>query len=152
MSSLREQLQKYANRFMQENGVVTFTAMAVAKWAIDNKYWEPQRSTLIKQCAEEIAKALREEYITDRQGRRVRSKHVVVSQKNGHQIPLWADIRTAARNHMSVAFQQRRKRIVGDCRQLKTDVDSYNDNYNSGDPIQLIFDFTNDLQEAEVKI
>jgi hypothetical protein len=33
---------------------------------------------------------------------------------------------------MEIAFQQRRQQILGDCRQLKTDVDSYNDNYNSG--------------------
>ena len=37
--------------------------------------------------------------------------------------------------------------IVGDCRQLKMDVDSYNDNRLPVQPIQMIFDFTYDLEE-----
>ena len=51
---------------------------------------------------------------------------------------------------MEVAFQQRRQQIVGDCRQLKTDVDSYNENGDLSQPIQMIFDFTEDLAELEL--
>lgn len=47
-------------------------------------------------------------------------------------------------------FQQRRQQIIGDCRQLKTDVDSYNENYNSSEALQMIFDFTDDLAEVEL--
>lgn len=61
----------------------------------------------------------------------------------------WGDMRSAPRQHMQPAFQQRRQQIVGDCRQLKTDVDSYNDNYNMGELIQLSLDFTRDVTEAE---
>ena len=50
---------------------------------------------------------------------------------------------------MDVAFKQRREQVVGGCRQLKTDVDRYNENENDGDPIQMIFDFTLDLEELE---
>jgi hypothetical protein len=50
---------------------------------------------------------------------------------------------------MELAFQQRRQRIVGDCRQLKIDIDSYNANYNaSGEPIQIVLDFTDDVTES----
>jgi hypothetical protein len=35
--------------------------------------------------------------------------------------------------------------IVGD--QLKTDVDSYNDNQNKGEALQLVLDFTDDMAE-----
>ncbi len=49
---------------------------------------------------------------------------------------------------MEIAFQQRRRGIVGDCKQLKSDVDSYNQNFNSAAAIQVIFDFTEDLEEA----
>jgi hypothetical protein len=50
---------------------------------------------------------------------------------------------------MEIAFRQRRQQIVGDCRQLKTDLDSYNENYNAGESLQMVFDFTNDLAEIE---
>ena len=48
---------------------------------------------------------------------------------------------------MQMAFQQRRHQIVGDCRQLKMDVDSYNDTRLPEQPIQMIFDFNHDLEE-----
>jgi hypothetical protein len=51
---------------------------------------------------------------------------------------------------MAIAFQQRRQQILGDCRQLKTDLDSYNDNYNTAAPLQMVFDFRDDLAEDEL--
>lgn len=105
---------------------------------------------MLKKCAEELSDAMREEYATDPQGRRVRVKHVARYGEGQAQIPLWADIRTATRAHMEIAFQQRRQQILGDCRQLKTDVDSYNENYSSGEPIQMVFNFTDDLAELEL--
>lgn len=47
------------------------------------------------------------------------------------------------------AFQQRRQQIVGDCVQLKADVDSYNENRTPERPFQLILDFTVDVEERE---
>jgi hypothetical protein len=51
---------------------------------------------------------------------------------------------------MEVAFQQRRNQIVADCLQLKNDVDSYNENRKPVSPMQMIFDFTDDLAELEL--
>jgi hypothetical protein len=48
---------------------------------------------------------------------------------------------------MQRAFTQRREQIVGDCVQLKTDVDAYNDMNKNAEPIQLILDFTDDVDE-----
>ncbi len=68
---------------------------------------------------------------------------------NKRQSTLLGDIRSAPRQHMRVAFQQRRQQVVGDCRQLKADVDSFNENRSADAPIQMIFDFTLDLEELE---
>ena len=62
---------------------------------------------------------------------------------------LWDDIRTASRSHMEVAFQLRRKHIVAECRQVKADVDSYNDTHPGEQPIQMVMDFTEDVEELE---
>jgi hypothetical protein len=51
---------------------------------------------------------------------------------------------------MQRAFQQRRHQIFGDCKQLKTDVDSFNDNRSPETPIQIVFDFRADLEEADL--
>jgi hypothetical protein len=145
-----EQMQHLADQYLQETGKIAATAREMAIWAIDKRLWEAQPSALIKQCAEDFARAMREEYVKDLQGRRVRVKHVAILEEGGEQVPLWADMRMATRDHMDHAFHQRRRAIVGDCKQLKNDVDSYNENFNSGDAIQIVFDFTDDLEEAEI--
>jgi hypothetical protein len=145
-----EQLQKIVADYRSAGQPWPATAHEMAEWAIAEDKWQPQHGAMIRKCADEIAGALREEYFTDPQGRRVRSKHVARYGEGKAQIPLWEDIRTASQEHMEIAFQQRRQQILGDCRQLKTDVDSYNDNYSTADPIQTVFDFTEDLAELEL--
>ena len=117
---------------------------------IERGLWELPKTVLISKCAEDLGRALREEYITDPQGRKVRAKHAArMARDDGEQGALWDDIRTASHEHMQIAFQQRRQGIVGDCHRLKVDVDSYNDNRSPVEPIQLSFDFTNDVLEME---
>ena len=100
--------------------------------------------------AEEISLAMHEEYITDPQGRQVRAKHAARYEVDGKQQTLWADIRDknpGTRRHMQMAFQNRRQQIVGECVQLKLDLDSYNQNWTTGALIQSCFDFTDDLAD-----
>jgi len=150
MSTLKKQFQRIAHEYMRQHDVNYIDLHEVAEWAIRTNRWEPQKSALISQCKELLGRALREEYFTDSQGRRVRAMHVIVKDKSGKQTSIWGDMRTADRDHMAVSFQQRRRQIVGDCRQLKMDVDSYNENYNKGRWIQMSFDFTHDLEEDEI--
>jgi hypothetical protein len=102
-----------------------------------------------RRCADDIAAAMREEYYTDRKGRRVRLLHPAPLLAEGERHMLWDDIRTAARPHMALSFQNRRKGIVGDCRQFKTDADSYNECHPEQEPIQIVFNFEMDLAEME---
>ena len=144
-----EQLQSIVQDYINSGEQWPASSRQIADWAIRMGKWKPQPAALVGQCAEHLSRALREEYETDPQGRNVRSKHAAKVSENGQQTVLWADIRTASREHMQIALQQRRQQIVGDCRQLKADADSYNDNYNGGRLIQLSFDFTRDLAEME---
>jgi len=48
---------------------------------------------------------------------------------------------------MQKAFIQRREQIVGDCVQLCTDVDAYNSIHEDQPPIQMLFDFRDDIEE-----
>lgn len=138
-------LQRIVNQYIEAGEEWPATSHQIAAFAIKNHLWEAQGATLIDLCAEQLARAMREDYIRDPQGRIVRAKHA--ARIAGEQTVLWADIRTASRGHMVIALQQRRQQIVGDCRQLKSDADSYNENNNPGKPIQMVFDFTNDLAE-----
>jgi hypothetical protein len=102
----------------------------------------------LNQCANQIADAMREEYFIDPQGRSVRAKHVAKVLRNGETLPLWQDIRSGDRTHIEIALKQRRQQIVGDCKQLKSDVVSFNQNYSPGKQIEMVFDFRRDLEES----
>lgn len=151
MATLTKQLQKIVRQYLEEGQSWPTTTQDIARWAIRKGLWAPKQAAIIDQCANQLARAMREEHITDPQGRIVRAKHVAKINRNGAQLAFWDDIRTATRQHMEIAFQQRRQQVVGDCKQLKTDVDSYNENRNPGRPIQLNLDFTHDVEEAEIQ-
>jgi len=149
LATYNEQLQRIVAKYREAGEPWPATSRAIAAYAIRMNLWQPQPAMMINRCADELSKAMREEYITDPQGRTVRAKHAVRDQRDGEQTAFWDDIRTAPRQHMQMAFQQRRHQILGECKQLKRDVDSYNQNRVPTAPIQMIFDFTLDLEEAE---
>jgi hypothetical protein len=136
-------LQEIAEKYRAAGESWPATTHMMAGWAIRAMLWKPHPGSLVRQCAKEIAGALRDEYFTDPQGRRVRKKHCYREE----QFLLWVDIEDAQPQEMQGAFQYRRLLVLGDCRQLKVDVDSYNENNQHGAHIQMCFDFTKDLAE-----
>jgi hypothetical protein len=77
----------------------------------------------------------------------VRTKHAARLRLNGEFETLWGDIRTADQGFFEVAVAQRRGQIVGECKQLRLDVESFNENANPDVPVQLCLDFTDDVDE-----
>jgi hypothetical protein len=149
MATYMKQMQKIVDDYRLSGEPWPASAKTIAEWAILHGRWQLPAAAIRKRCAEDVAAAMREEYITDAKGRRVRLLHPATTKGSGGHLVLWDDIRTAPRSHMEVSFQQRRQGIVGDCRQFKMDVDSYNDAHPVEKPIQIVFDFTMDLAELE---
>lgn len=147
MANFAEQLQRIVELYRNSGKSWPASSSEIAEWAVAHDLFALSRGIAVSQCAEMLARAMREEYITDSKGRIVRKYHAARMRRDGRQQTLWAELETASRPHMELAFAQRRQQIVGDCRQLKTDVDSYNDRHPSERAIQLAFDFTNDLAE-----
>jgi hypothetical protein len=67
---------------------------------------------------------------------------------------LWVDMEdpTLKVEEAEMALKYGRKLIVGDCKQLKTSVDSYNDNNPHGHYIEMTFNFSDDMEEASQPI
>lgn len=149
MATYNRQMQKIVADYRASGEVWPAGTKTIAAWAIRTGRWELPESAAINVCAEDLQSAMREEYTTDKRGRRVRLLHPATIRREGKQFVLWDDIRTAPRHHMHLSFQQRRRGIVGDVRQLKIDVDSYNDARPDEENIQMDFDFTMDLAEIE---
>jgi hypothetical protein len=148
-----EQLRDIKELYVASGQPWPASARQIAVWAINKGHYKAHRDKMIAKAADDFAAAMRDEHYTDPQGRRVRTLHaarVYSKSKSGtrEQQMLWHDIRIASHDFMERAFQLRRRQIVGDCRQLKNDVDSYNDNHPNEKPIQLLLDFTDDTAEA----
>ena len=60
------------------------------------------------------------------------------------------DIDTAPRSHVVKSVGQRRRAIVHDCHALRLEVDHYNDAHPEEEPIQLLLDFEEDVEEMLV--
>lgn len=149
VANYAEQLKNIWKQYELAGHTSPVSAREVARWAIANNLWRPKPSDVESQCAEELAKAAREEYRINELGQRYRARHAVRVERNGKQLNLWADIDKAPRNYMEKAFAQRRRQILGDCVQLKVDIDHYNKSNCNEKPIQVVFNFTEDLAEHE---
>ena len=146
-------MQDIANAYIADGQPWPAPRLSIAEWAVRKQLYVPQRRSVVGMCAEDLADAMRLEMETDPQGRSVRAKLCakisemdeagVVTQKT-----LWFG-RDAEPSLMHRSLQQRRGGILGDCKQLKTDQDSYNDNNAFGATLQLSFDFTRDLDDLE---
>ncbi|MBX3734950.1 MAG: hypothetical protein KF791_20430 [Verrucomicrobiae bacterium] len=130
------------------------SAKDIAAWAILEGLWQPYPKSLISQCAQEIASAMRDEHYTDPQGRSVRKLRPFREDAqllNGEceQTFLWVDMQDATPKQALKALQYGRQLAVHDCRQLKSGVDSYNENNPHGAYIEMSFDFREDMEELE---
>lgn len=152
MSAYSNQIKAYIERYKKEvrdDGLID--AHDLASWAYDRGLHKPNVKTIIDAIAADIAQVFREEYRTDRVGRRYRAKHAATTKNGIKTLSLWADIDdpSAPHSHFVKSFGQRRQQIVGDCYQLKTDADHYNDARRPADPVQIVLDFTLDVEELQ---
>lgn len=142
-----EYLQDTIRAYTEEQKSGPVDLGEVAQWAIKTGRWQPTQKSIWKICQREFATALRQEYISTGDGKRVRTKHAFRTEQG----MLWDDIRTIPRIRMEISARQRRQQIVSDCYQLKTDVDFYNKNHPDQEPIQMVFDFREDMEEMELE-
>jgi hypothetical protein len=78
-----------------------------------------------------------------------RINHVYPGMRNGKQTMLWGNIHTMSRPAMVLSGGLRRKQMVNDGYHLKLDVTKWNLLHNDEDPIQVVFNLTDDIAEME---
>ena len=147
MVKYKESLQNTWHLYEKRHGSVPVTARDAVLWGVSQGLIEAPEFDPYAKLAEDMATALREEYAIDAKGRRYRVNHAVRVTKAGVQYTFWAIMKDAPREHMQKAFIQRRDQIVGDCVQLATDVESYNDMKSDQPQIPMLFDFRDDVEE-----
>ncbi len=152
MSGYSNAIKDYIERYKAEKGSDgLLDPHAIAEWAYKHGLHKPSVTTIIDVIASDISQVFREEYRVDRLGRRYRAKHATTQKTGTRTLALWADMDdpNAPNAHFVKAFAQRRQQIVGDCVQLATDVDVYNEKRSPVEPIQIPLDFTLDVMELQ---
>ena len=73
-----------------------------------------------------------------------------VHGKDGFPLFKWADIDLALRSHVEKGVQGERRSIVNDCFALAMKVDHYNAKHRNEEPLQIIFNFEEDIEEMKI--
>ena len=151
MSIYRERLRSIWKQYREKVSPDPIDLQTVAEWAIKHNLWGPRPIDLNRSLANDLAQALREEKRTDVSGREYRA-NISVRQKanDGATLFQWADIDDAPRLHVEKSVQQERRSIASDCYALLMKVEHYNDTHEDEEPLQLVLDFEDDVEEMKI--
>lgn len=151
MANYKEQLRGLWRKYREEVSPDPVDLQTVAGWAITQGLWAPQPMDLQRSLANDFAQALREEKRTDKSGREYRANIPArMPAKDGLPLFEWADIDEAPRSHVEKSVQQERRSIASDCYALLMKVEHYNEAHTDEEPIQLILNFEDDVQEMKI--
>lgn len=148
MAIFSDQLVKIVEDYRSAGNIWPASKQEIAEWAVAHERYQLTRGMAISQCAEKIGKAMGLEHIRDKKGRSVRKYYAARIRENGQLVMKWDDW-NAERPFMEVSTANRRNQILGECRQLKSDLDSYNERRCPDRPIQTDFNFNTDLEEFD---
>jgi hypothetical protein len=110
------------------------------------------KARMRRQCARDLSDAMRDDHFMS-DGKPIRRLHAVRTSERDEegkkvQRTFWGDIDTMERPFMAVAFNQRRRQIVGDCRQLSNDIEYRNRRRPLEELHRCLWDFTDDVDEG----
>jgi len=146
MATFNEQLVKIVEDYRAAGEPWPATREQLAEWAVAHDRYQLTRGMAVSQCAEKISRAMGLEHVRDQKGRSVRKYYAARIRENGQQVMKWDDL-DAERPFMEVAAANRRNQVLGQCWQIKNDIDSYNERRCPNEPIQMDFNFNIDLEE-----
>ena len=149
LSLYNKQILQFVDEYERETGESAEDLMAVAQWAHKNGKWEPRPRNPVKELARDLARASRQDYITDEQGEPVRRRHSYPVLRGEVQLTFWVKIENATPEKMKLSLQGRRNGALADVLQADRDRRYYNAHYNPGDPIQMSWNFDLDVEERQ---
>jgi plasmid maintenance system killer protein len=146
MVAFNDQLLRIVEDYRAAGEPWPATRDQIAEWAVAHDRYQLTRGMAVSQCAEKISRAMGLEHVKDKKGRSVRKYYSARIRENGQLVMKWDD-QNAERPFMEVSAANRRNQVLGQCWQLKQDIDSYSEQRCPERPIQIDFNFNIDLEE-----
>jgi len=144
-----EQLQGLIQLYKTETGNKTIDMEDVTDWAIRRGATLPKPKSQRDLLMAQFSDAARAEFKQDpKTGLSYRVNHALRgTRSDGRQYTLWVDIDDATRPQMLWSLSNRRQQMVGDAVHLKIDEMIWNGHHSEEQPIQLVMDFKDDVEE-----
>jgi hypothetical protein len=149
MTTKNEELQKLVQLYKVETANKIVDMDAVAEWAIKKGVIPPKPKSPIELLSARLAQAQREEHKIDpATGWAYRVNHALRFKKgDGVQYTLWGVLEDFTRDQMHLSLTNRRQQMMGEGVQIKIDEHVWNSRNPNKEPLQLIMDFTDDIEE-----
>lgn len=144
------ELQSIIQVYREKTGHKAVDMREVAKFAIGMGVRPPLPVSAEDRLARELSRAAREQVRYDEITKRpYRVNHAYPGMSDGVQTTLWIDIDEAPRGPMLASLTLRRQQMVDDGYHLSLDAERWNGINPSERPINLVFDFTDDIEERK---
>jgi hypothetical protein len=146
-----EQMQDIYHRYRREKKIPPDQVLELSEvydFATQNNLWGPHRQDLVSQFTRDMALSLRQEMEVGAHGEPVRVNFAVRKKQGEKQLTLWGGIDMSFED-LEVSCQQRRIGIAHVCRRLNNDVEHINAVKNPKRPIQIVWDFGDDILEMK---
>lgn len=147
MTTFNDQLVQIVEDYRACGEAWPATRDQIAEWAVANERYQLTRGMAVRQCADHLTRAMRLEHVKDERGRSIRRYYAARVREDDNQLRIKWDDLNAPRDFMEISSANRRNHILGECRQLKDDMDSYSERICPYNPIQIDFNFNVDLEE-----
>ena len=152
MATKKVEMLRLIRMYKEQTGETAVDMHRVAEFAALLGWTIPAPVDPLDRLAAQFTQAAREEVKHDRiTGRPYRVNHAIPNQRHDGrgQIYLWIDIDEAPRGPMLKSLINRRQQMVGDALQLDLDAEHWNNMNPKDEPIQIPFDFTDDVAWAK---
>jgi len=151
MSKYKEEMLRIWEQYQQDVSPDPTDLRDVGAWARARALWAPRPIDIDASFARDMAEVLREQVRIDKDGRKYRA-FIPARDRGKDGLPLfkWADIDVAPRNHVEKGVQGERRQIANDCFALAMKVDHYNATHPDEDPLQIPFNFEEDIEEMKI--
>lgn len=148
-----QEIQRVIRYYKEQTGITDVDMKEVAKWAVAKGLLKlPKPRDPYDTLKERLSEAARIESRYDKTtGMSYRANHAYIVVQGGEQATFWFDIddTSATRKKMHMSAVMRRNQIVSDGYQLTLDLDHWNSIHPEEDPIKMIMDITEDIEERK---
>lgn len=151
MSTYKENMLRIWEQYQEAVSADPTDLRDMGAWARSKGLWAPRPVDIDASFARDMAEVLREQVRTDKDGRKYRA-FIPAREKGKDGLPLfkWADIDVAPRSHVEKGIQGERRQIANDCFALAMKVDHYNATHPGEEPLQVPFNFEEDIEEMKI--